>query len=464
MNKFKILAFTSTVLLLASLVGCSEIPKSTPSSSLAPAPSPSAPQHTAGAEEFGVPELYTEESDSWTVTAFIPKANIPSIDDEISKALQNALAPIKTEVENYRAEHPETEKASILLDYSSLSLEDGRKASILEKGQYMYAGLREPASALYTLNFNLESGALLCADDLFAKGYEPALNTLVTAKLKEQNPNLDFAATPVALSGLTNLQLTKTGAAVYFPKNSLAGATQDMQVDLSASELASLAAPVPTPAPSPPVSQGRSIDPDKPMIAFTFDDGPHGEVTPKLLDLFESYNGRATFCVVGSRVAKHAAVVKRMAADGHQIANHTWTHPKMTELSAEDAKKQLADTNDIVAQVTGGYRIRMYRPTYGAFNDTIKQVTKELEMYMANWPVDSLDWKTRNADAVYNVITAEAKSGRIILCHDLYPTTLAAMERILPVLAEQGYQFVTVDELLSFSDKPVEYGKLYRHR
>ena len=106
----------------------------------------------------------------------------------------------------------------------------------------------------------------------------------------------------------------------------------------------------------------------------------------------------------------------------------------------------------------------MYRPTYGAFNDTIKQVTKELEMYMANWTVDSLDWKTRNADAVYNVITAEAKSGRIILCHDLYPTTLAAMERILPVLAEQGYQFVTVDELLSFSDKPVEYGKLYRHR
>ena len=458
MNIRKILSLSAAALLLAGFAGCSEMPKVTPSPS--PAPSPSAPQHAAGAEEFGVPELYTEEGDAWTVTAFIPKANIPSIDDEISKSLQSALAPIKTEIEGYRAEHPETEKGNILLDYSSLSLADGKRASILEKGQYMYAGLGEPASVLYTLNFNLESGALLDAGDLFAEGYETALNTLVTAKLKEQNPNLDL----VALSGLTNLQLTKTGAAVYFLKNSLAGATQDMQVDLSASELASLAAPVPAPTPSQPVSQGRSIDPDKPMIAFTFDDGPHGEVTPKLLDLFESYNGRATFCVVGSRVAKHAAVVKRMAADGHQIANHTWAHAKMTELSAEDAKKQLTDTNDIVAQVTGGYRIRMYRPTYGAFNDTIKQVTKELEMYMANWTVDSLDWKTRNADAVYNVITAEAKSGRIILCHDLYPTTLAAMERILPVLAEQGYQFVTVDELLSFSDKPVEYGKLYRHR
>ena len=101
MNIRKILSLSAAALLLAGFAGCSEMPKVTPSPS--PAPSPSAPQHAAGAEEFGVPELYMEEGDAWTVTAFIPKANVPSIDDEISKALQSALAPIKTEIEGYRA-------------------------------------------------------------------------------------------------------------------------------------------------------------------------------------------------------------------------------------------------------------------------------------------------------------------------------------------------------------------------
>ena len=199
------------------------------------------------------------------------------------------------------------------------------------------------------------------------------------------------------------------------------------------------------------------------MIALSFDDGPDSEVTPKILDLLKQYDARATFCVVGNRVGSREDVVKRAVDEGNEIGNHTWEHKDTNKLSVEEIKDQITRTNDIVREASG-FEIRYIRPTYGNVKDNLKQVSRELNMPMVNWTIDSEDWKSKNPDLIYQMIMSEAKDGRVILCHDIYDTTYQAMARVIPDLIAQGYQIVTIDELFSFADSQPVGGQVWRKR
>ena len=178
---------------------------------------------------------------------------------------------------------------------------------------------------------------------------------------------------------------------------------------------------------------------------------PHSDYTPRLLDILKKYDARATFCVVGSRVEKNADVVKRTVDEGHEIGNHTFDHKDTNKLNAAEIKDQIVRTNEVVKKVSG-FDVHYIRPTYGNVSENLKQVSRELNMPMVNWTIDSEDWKSKNPDMIYQRIMSEAKDGRVILCHDFYETTAQAMERVIPDLVAQGYQIVTVAELFSFAD------------
>lgn len=194
-----------------------------------------------------------------------------------------------------------------------------------------------------------------------------------------------------------------------------------------------------------PLATGNNTDCSKvKCIALTFDDGP-GPGTATILDALKQHNAKGTFMVVGSRVASYASLVKREAAEGHDIGNHTWDHAQLTNLSIPDAQTEVNRTAQAVANVVGK-RPFMVRPPYGAYNKTL---LTSINLPFILWSVDPDDWKDRNADIVYQRVMAAAKPGAIVLSHDLYTTTAAAYQRIIPDLIKQGYTLVTVSDLLN---------------
>jgi len=185
------------------------------------------------------------------------------------------------------------------------------------------------------------------------------------------------------------------------------------------------------------------IDPSRPMVALTFDDGPYSPVTLRILDALEAVNGRATFFVVGNRVAGCASVVRRANAMGCQIGNHTWDHTPLTNLPAAEIVRELEQCAGAVDEVIGRPP-QMVRPVGGMVNSTVYAAVEEP---MILWSIDTEDWCTQNAEKTYDAVIGHVRDGDIVLMHDLYPSTADAAEKIIPELVRQGYQLVTVEEL-----------------
>lgn len=187
----------------------------------------------------------------------------------------------------------------------------------------------------------------------------------------------------------------------------------------------------------------QTVDPNRPMIAFTFDDGPHHSNTMQVVDLFEQYNGKATFFVLGKLAKTYPDIIKNCYQKGFEIENHSYSHPNLTKLPIEDAYKEIHETNDIIFSLTG--RDPEYlRPPGGAYNTEIKNIS---HMKIQLWNIDTLDWKHRNSNIVTQKIIEQAKDGKVILVHDIHASTIEGVRNALPILHEQGYQFVTLETL-----------------
>ena len=205
--------------------------------------------------------------------------------------------------------------------------------------------------------------------------------------------------------------------------------------------------------------QKDEIDITKPMIALTFDDGPSAH-TQRLLDVFKIHGGKGTFFVLGSTLDNRQDTLRRIANEGHEIGNHSWSHGQFTDLSTSEVKNEIMKTRTKIYDITG-VDCTLVRPPHGAYNDRIKAIGKEIGVSFVNWTIDTLDWKSKNANAVYNEIMGDVTDGYIILCHDLHKTTVDAMERVIPDLIEKGYQLVTVSELLTCRGGEIIPGNVY---
>ncbi len=212
---------------------------------------------------------------------------------------------------------------------------------------------------------------------------------------------------------------------------------------------------VDTSDPTHVLSNGRYVDTTKPMIALTWDDGPNGSTGEKIMDVLEAYNGRGTFFIVGDRIDQFASEVQRMAANGHEIANHSWDHDE--SLSKKDASYIQDEFNKVNAKVQEltGVTPTLARLPGGIISDAVKS---SITMPLIFWSVDTTDWKYRDASHVSEIIKSEVKDGDIILMHELYQSTQEACEQVIPWLAQQGYQLVTVSELIQFRNAEVVGG------
>lgn len=197
----------------------------------------------------------------------------------------------------------------------------------------------------------------------------------------------------------------------------------------------------------------------KKRIAFTFDDGP-SEQTVKLISLFSRYNAKATFFVTGEN-ADGEFGVHLPSADfaGIEIGNHTYSHRPLSYLTDGEIEKELRDTSLAIERLTGR-RPALSRPPYGDFDERVTEIGQKLGLIFVLWSVDTRDWDDHNADQIYDTIITSVNDGDIILCHDPYESTLKAIESAIPRLSEQGYELVTVSELLE-SSRP-EPGTVHR--
>lgn len=190
--------------------------------------------------------------------------------------------------------------------------------------------------------------------------------------------------------------------------------------------------------------------------ALTFDDGPVAE-TVELLDMLRDKGVPATFFTVGSNVANHPEILKRMVAEGHVVGNHTYDHPQLTRLGEAAIRKEITRTNALIEKATGR-RPTLLRPPYGATNASVRAVAADLGMAQVMWNVDPEDWKDRNSAIVTRRVLANTRNGSIVLSHDIHATTRAAYARIIDGLRERGFTLVTVPELFGGQMSP---GKSY---
>ena len=194
------------------------------------------------------------------------------------------------------------------------------------------------------------------------------------------------------------------------------------------------------------------------MIALTFDDGPGGESSTRIMDVLEHYNIPATFFVVGCNIPGREQQLARMRELGCDIGIHTYSHCNLNKASYDQVQNELQKTADLISQATNGYQPTLLRPPYGNAN---KQVLSWIPYPVIMWSVDTRDWETRNADAVMVHIQNDVSAGDIILMHEIYSSTADAVERAVPWLLEQGYEFVSISELIEASGGTLETGRRY---
>lgn len=342
----------------------------------------------------------------------------------------------------------------------------------------------------YTLYFQMDSGERVLEDAIIkANFYETlsafCINYFTTDEMYASKLYGDYATTLAPNSEvLHNFTLTNDGVRIYFepyvlfPK-SVGKITLTIPYDflkgtLSFLEEEEIVPPQEAIIPNEEVTTPeettsklqqptiRELDPTKPMVALTYDDGPSQTHTSRILDTLELHGAVATFFDLGSRVESYPEVVQRELALGCEVGSHSYSHKNFNTLSAEEITEDFSVTAAAFERAIG-VTPTLFRPPYGNCNSFVKSHTP---LAIVTWSVDTLDWKSKDPQAIMNVIKNEGSlDGKVILMHGIYETSAEATELLVPYLLENGYQFVTISEMLHYKhDATAASGTLYGYQ
>ncbi len=203
---------------------------------------------------------------------------------------------------------------------------------------------------------------------------------------------------------------------------------------------------------------GFHYDKSKKTIALTFDDGPSGSKTQKLLNILKDNKMHATFFMVGNRMESFSNIILETLQNGNEIGSHSFSHGNMTRLKKDELIADEIKTNEIFKKITGK-DLKLLRPPYGNVNQLMKD---NLNYCFINWNIDTEDWRYRNQEHIYNEVISKVEDGDIILMHDLYDSTVDAVEKLLPELYVKGYQVVTISEMANLKGIELEQKKVIR--
>ena len=202
-----------------------------------------------------------------------------------------------------------------------------------------------------------------------------------------------------------------------------------------------------------------AIDPNKPMVAITFDDGPNPETTTPMLDALEENYAKATFFCLGQNAGYYPETVQREYNLGMEVGTHTYSHVVLTKLGASQLDDEISKSVDAINKAIG-VKPTLMRPPYGAVNKTVLSAVGGYNLCCMNWSLDTEDWKTKNADATYNEVM-KAQDGDVVLLHDIHEYNVDAVKRFVPDLIAEGFQLVTVPELYKARGETLDPGTVH---
>lgn len=426
--------------------------------------------------EIGVTESIFNNDTQNAISIHYPVLGLDQIDAMIKNRIDSILFDYQNGLPTDSNTLPDF-SSTLWIDYSSYTAGQ-HIASVVFTVEKSDSTMAHPDVYVFTMNFDLKSQTLLSLSDILEGEYLPVLSDYVRNYFTQTDPyqsvkdteQFSIGSAPV-MGNFINFTLNDKALTIFFqkyqvfpgyfgivsvsiPYEELKGY---LKIDTTATllHIASASASV-TPKKAQPVQV--AIDPSRPVVALTFDDGPHPKVTPKILDILQQNQAKATFFVVGNRVDSYASTLQREYAEGHEIGNHTYSHPRLTKLTPDKVMYQSNQTDQRVAYLTS-YTPKLLRPPYGEINDVMQS---NIQKPFVLWSIDSQDWKSQNKKAIVKEVMEKVKDGDIILMHDLYPATADACAELIPALSAQGYQFVTVSQLLEQKQITPVAGKVYR--
>ena len=320
-----------------------------------------------------------------------------------------------------------------------------------------------PASMTQFWTFDKKSGEVVGLADFIEQSDEAAEAIISAAKdnisqtiKQRQQPEIDLNEI-INKEALSNFIITNNGNSLAWPLGQaslLPSSYGELTITVPISSVSKYLqnptarkfANIPKPAEKPkPAPTAPTPTVANKTIALTFDDGP-GPYTEKLLDILDKYDAKATFFLIGSKVSGQASVVRNIQARGHQLGNHSWSHPELPKLSVDQIAGEIDRTNEAIRQATG-VKPSILRPPYGAVNGVVLEQLRLRNMSSILWSVDTRDWADRNSQIVCSRAVAGARPGAVILMHDIHQTSVNAVPCILSSLKQQGYSFVTIQRL-----------------
>lgn len=350
----------------------------------------------------------------------------------------------------FKEEVPDYEKPILILDYDSYQKE--QLVSVRYNMTIQNEG--EKLEQYFYYNYNLADGTKLSSDSLFKNAWFSILREMILQDLEEAGEPAEVIETAKTAmtadaSYFADFMLSEDGITFFLDT------MQERSIQVSYEQINSyLKVSLQGVVRSKAV---RELDSNKPMIALTFDDGPHWTNTKKVVDLLVEYNARSTFFMVGNRVEELPEVVQYVKDAGQEVASHTYSHKDLANISEEEFWSEIRKANEAIYAAIGETPVYI-RPPYGSRNEF---VMSNMPLIAVCWNVDSEDWKSRDRDTIVKQVMNDAGDGKIVLMHDIHTFTAEAVELLLPKLIAAGYQLVTVEELFYYKGVEAVPGVVY---
>lgn len=367
-----------------------------------------------------------------------PITNIKKLDLKIKKDIELEYNNFK---EKYSSFDNLSTKSELNIDYIIDTIND-KYVSITIYIFINNSKFNAPINKVYTYNFDIKKNKIINIDDLFD---DKELNKLI--KLSK-NKLIEEYSDCIKLDKINDLKnkinlftFNEDGIDLYFNPNEIAyNYCEVININIPMKKFENKTNKKEITKKYYPVN--KIIDPNKKVIALTFDDGP-SKYTNEILDILNKEDAVATFFIIGNKVEIFKQTLNKMIKNGNEIGNHSYNHKWLTRVSDEEFENQINKTQNIIYNTTG-FKPTIFRPTYGSINDKIRN---KIDLDIIMWNVDTMDWKYKNVNIIVKRATANTKDGDIILMHDIKKRTVDSLKIIIPKLKEKGYQFVTVSEL-----------------
>lgn len=442
MRNMKITRIVCPFLILALFCGCMANSKLEKSTSI----------H----QEFGDSVHEKEYEEKYLINITYPKTRIEALDAQIENVLKETKASYLKQVADFSG----SQKAELNIDYQSY-VKDERYLSIKLD---MFESLNENKETIQTLVYDQKEEEFVHLDDLFDEEgikeiADQAKNYFQKTMPEECGSKAFSLYSAGTLQNYDTFVLRKDAIVFYFQEGTLFDKSAVFELcydDIQKhTKLASEELSVFVPYEDILNEPVKNIDPNQPMIALTFDDGPTKKYTSAILDALKENQASATFFVLGSRASDFPEILQRMILEGNEIGNHTYSHKQLTTLSKANIEEEITHTQESIHDVTNHYP-NVIRPPYGSKNEDVMQCAEGKKI--VTWSLDTEDWRSRNTETIVNKVLKEVKDGDIILMHDLYASTAEAAIILIPKLKDMGYQLVTVSELYDYGKN--EAGKI----